>query len=117
MRVPAAPFQGRTAPSSPPWQAISAPRGSSGGRDCSVDLGDAADGGQRLAAEAERADAEQVVGVVQLAGGVAGEGQRQVVGVDAAAVVDDADQLDAALLDLDVDAACCRRRRSFRAVP
>ena len=32
---------------------------------------------------------------------------------DAAAVVDDADQLGAALFDLDVDAACCRRRRLF----
>ena len=80
-------------------------------------LGDAADRGQRLAAEAERADAEQVVGVAELAGGVAGEGQRQVVGGDAAAVVDDADQLGAALLDLDVDAAGCPRPRSFPAVP
>ena len=40
----------------------------------------------------------------ELAGGVAGEGERQVVGMDAAAVIDDADQLGAALLDLDVDA-------------
>ena len=36
---------------------------------------------------------------------MAGEGQGQVVGLDAAAVVGDADQLGAALLDLDVDAA------------
>ena len=41
---------------------------------------------------------------LQLAGGVAGERQRQVVGVDAAAVVDDADQFGAALLEVDVDA-------------
>src|SRR5262249_52325535 len=50
------------------------------------------------------ADAKQVVGVLQLARGVAGEGQAQVVLVDAAAVIDDADAVDAALLDLDVDA-------------
>ncbi len=67
-------------------------------------MGDAADGGEGLAAEAEGADAEQVVGVAELAGGVAGEGQRQVVGGDAAAVVGDADQLGAALLQVDVDA-------------
>src|SRR5439155_9093295 len=68
------------------------------------DLGDAADGGEGLAAEAERADAEQVVGGLQLAGGVAGEGEGQILGGDAAAVIGDADQLRAALLDLDVDA-------------
>ena len=33
-----------------------------------------------------------------------GEGQRQIVGVDAAAVIDDANQFGAALLDLDIDA-------------
>ena len=38
-----------------------------------------------------------------LAGGVAGHGQRQLVGRDAAAVVDDADQLAAALLHRHVD--------------
>ena len=35
MRVPGEPFQGRTGPRSPPWQTTSAPRVSSGGRDCS----------------------------------------------------------------------------------
>ena len=67
-------------------------------------LGDAADGGEGLPAEAEGADAEEIVRIVELAGGVAGEGQRQVVGVDAAAVVGDANQLDAALLHVHVDA-------------
>ncbi len=66
-------------------------------------LGDAADGGQHLAAEAQGVDAEDVLGRVQLAGGVAGEGQRQVVGVDATAVVDDLDEAAAALPDLHVD--------------
>src|SRR5262249_960560 len=66
-------------------------------------LRDAANRRQRLAAEAERADAEQVVGVAQLPGSVPGEGERQIFRDDAAAVVHDADQLCAALLDLDVD--------------
>ena len=33
-----------------------------------------------------------------------GEGQRQVLGQDAAAVIDDADQVGPALLDVDIDA-------------
>ena len=78
--------------------------------------GDAADRRQRLAAEAHRADAEQIVGLMELAGGMAGEGERQVVRLDAAAVVDDADQLRAALLEVDLDARR-QRRWSFRAVP
>ena len=61
------------------------------------------DRGQGLAAEAQRADAEQVVGLGQFAGGVAGHGQRQLVGRDAAAVVDHADQFQSALLDRHVD--------------
>jgi hypothetical protein len=83
---------------------ISAPASASGGRDCKSTLGDATDGGQRLAAEAERADLEQVVGIAQFARDVVAERQRQVVGVDAAAVIDDADQIGAALLGLDVNA-------------
>ena len=35
---------------------------------------------------------------------MAGEGERQIVGDDAAAVIDDANEFGAALLDLDVDA-------------
>jgi hypothetical protein len=62
-----------------------------------------ADRRQRLATEAQRADAEQVVGVAELAGRVAGECQRQVVRLDAPAIIDDADQVGAAVLDLDVD--------------
>ncbi len=68
----------------------------------SADLGDR---GQRFAAETERADAEQVVGLADFAGGVAGHGERQLVGRDAAAVVRDADQLAAPLLYRDVDPA------------
>ena len=49
---------------------------------------DLADRGQGLAAEPQRADAEQVVGLGELARGVGGDGQRQFFGRDAAAVVD-----------------------------
>ena len=115
--MPGEPFQGATGKLAAVAGDLARRRSASGGRDCKRDLGDAADRRQGLAAKAERADAEQVVGVAQLAGGVAGEGERQVVGVDAAAVVDDADQLGAALLDVDVDARCCRRRRRFPATP
>src|SRR5262249_52983574 len=69
------------------------------------DLGDAADGGQGLAPKPQGADAEEVLGAGQLAGGVAGEGERQVVRLDAAAVIDHPDEVGAAPLDVDVDAA------------
>jgi len=64
---------------------------------------DFGDRGQCFAAEAERADAEQVVGVEQFAGGVAGDGQRQLFRRNAAAVVDDPNQFQAPLLYRDVD--------------
>ena len=67
-------------------------------------LSDAGDGGEGLAAEAERADAEKVVGILKFAGGVADEGQWQVVGVDAAAVVHKTDKVAATLFNIDVDA-------------
>jgi hypothetical protein len=58
---------------------------------------------QRLAAEAEREHAAEVVGDAQLAGGVALDRHRQLRGGDAVTVVGDADQGDAAALDLDRD--------------
>ena len=69
------------------------------------DLGNAADRGQRFAAKAQGHYAEEILGVGQFAGRMAGEGQRQILGGDAAAVIHDADQLDAALLDVHIDAA------------
>ncbi|MCY1300331.1 hypothetical protein D9M70_498920 [compost metagenome] len=63
-----------------------------------------ADGGQRLAPEAQAHHPLQVLEVADLAGGVAGQCQRQVVRRDAAAVVTHPQQLDAALFHLDVDA-------------
>ena len=62
-----------------------------------------ADRGQGLAAEAERADIEQVV-VGQLRGGVALDREREVVAGHAGAVVGDADQPAAAAVGHDLDA-------------
>jgi hypothetical protein len=59
---------------------------------------------QRLAAEAQREDALEVVEAGDLAGRVAGQRQRQLGGRDAAAVVAHADQPDAAFLEFDIDA-------------
>ena len=59
------------------------------------------DGGERLAAEAERVDSLQVVEGAQLGGGEALAHDAQVVFVDAAAVVLDLDELETAGLDLD----------------
>ena len=64
---------------------------------------DLADGGQGFAAEAQRADAEQVVGLGELARGVGGDGQRQFFGRDSAAVVDDPHQVQSAVLGSNVD--------------
>jgi hypothetical protein len=61
--------------------------------------------GQRLAAEAECRDRLQVIDAGDLAGRVALHRQRQFGGVDAAAIVADPDQADAAVLQVDVDAA------------
>src|SRR5207245_3492963 len=58
--------------------------------------------------------AEKILRRRELAGRVAGEGERQVVRQDAAAVVHDADQLDAALFDVDVDPAAAGIHRIFQ---
>ena len=106
MRVPGAPFHGRTADKVAAVAGdLGAARSRRGGRDCSVTwatppMEASASPRKPSVSMRKRSSADG-----QLAGGVAGEGQRQVVGDDAAAVIDDADQLGAALLDLDVDAA------------
>ncbi len=61
-----------------------------------------ADRRQRLAAEAERADVEQVV-VGELRGGVALDREREIVARHAGAVVGDADQAAAAAVGDDLD--------------
>ncbi len=73
---------------------------------------DRADRGQRLAAEAERADVEQIV-VGQLGGGVALDRQREVVARHAGAVVADADQPAAAAIGYDLDAGRAGIERVF----
>ena len=62
-----------------------------------------ADARQRLAAEAERADPLEILGDPQLARGVLGDGQRQLVGRDATAVVGDPHERHAPLLERHVD--------------
>ncbi len=70
------------------------------------------DARQRLAAEAQRAHRLEVVDAADLAGGVAGQGEQQLVRGDADAVVAHAAELGAALLHLDVD----RQRARVEAV-
>ena len=78
------------------------------------DLGDRR---QRLAAEAQGADPEQVVGHGQLARRVRPEGQRQVVGRHPRAVVGDPDQVLAPALDRHVDPRRPGVDRRSQAVP
>ena len=63
-----------------------------------------ADRGQRLAAKAQRADAQQIL-VVELGGGVAVDRERKIAMGHAAAVVGDADPSPAAAIGENVDAA------------
>src|SRR5262249_46128669 len=68
------------------------------------DLGHAADGGESFAAEAKRGDAKQVLGIAQFAGGMTGEGQRQILCQDAAAVVNHPNAVGTALINFYLDA-------------
>eukprot|EP01132_Coremiostelium_polycephalum_P021754 gene21753-biopygen12238 len=63
-----------------------------------------ADGGQGLTTKPEAHHPLQVFHVTNLAGGVTGQGQRQVIGGNPAAVVAHSQQLDAALLNIDINA-------------
>ena len=69
-----------------------------------AELGHRADRGQRLAAETERADAQQIL-VVELGGGVSLHRQGKVRVGHAAAVVGDADASPSAAVSENVDAA------------
>ena len=77
--------------------------GGLGGAAANGEPADFGDRGQRFAAEAERADVEQIVGLADFARGVAGDRERQLVDFDAAAIVGHADQLAAPLLYRHVD--------------
>ncbi len=67
---------------------------------------DRGDGSEGLASETHGGDLVEVVGFGDFAGGVGGEGELDLVGGDAAAVVGDADEFDAALLEFDGDLGC-----------
>ena len=66
----------------------------------------AGNGSQCLAPETQRVDAVQVVRFFNFAGGVADEGRRDILGINAGAVIADLDQLYAAGLDADGDLRC-----------
>ena len=76
----------------PPAISMRVPVGSSMRARLQQQARDGRDRRQRLAAEAERRDREQILDVAQLAGGVALEGEQGIVAQHAAAIVDDADQ-------------------------
>ena len=61
------------------------------------------DTGQGFASEAEAGNRLEILEAVDLAGGVAGQREREILARNAAAVVADADQATAALLDLHAD--------------
>lgn len=63
-----------------------------------------ADRGECLTTEPEAHHLFEVFQIADLAGGVTGQGQRQVIGRNAAAIVAHPQQLDAALLDIDINA-------------
>ncbi len=69
-----------------------------------AEFGHRADRGQRLAAEPERADRQQIL-VVEFRGGMAVDRERQIGMAHAAAVVGDADPPPAAAIGEDVDPA------------
>jgi hypothetical protein len=72
---------------------------------------------ERLAAKPECADRLEVDDRPRSSTSRAGDGERQIVALDAAAVVRDADALDAAARDVDVDLRCVARRARSRAAP
>ncbi len=95
----------RARPQRVPRAAVDGDRVALGGRGTAArhrEQRNGADGGQRLAAEAERVDGRQVA-VRQLGSGVALDAEREVGRVHAAAVIHDADEAAAARLDRDVD--------------
>ena len=102
-RVPSPSAPGFTAALSPPSTVIAQACGSPACRVVMVSRATAPIEGKRLAAEAERADVEQVV-VGQLRGGVALDREREIVARHADAVVADADQPAAAAVGQNLDA-------------
>ena len=64
------------------------------------------DARERFAAEPHRGDAEQIIIGHQLAGGMRCERQQQITGVDPPAIIDDPNQLAAAVFNIHMDVLC-----------
>src|SRR6266568_3263174 len=64
------------------------------------------DAGEGFAAKAERADMLEVVDLRYFAGGVARQGELQLIAGDAAAVVGDADELESSVRQVDANLRC-----------
>ena len=75
---------------------------------------DRGDRGQCLSAKSQSIDVQQIVGIMNLRGGMALEGEHGVVMPHATAVVDDAYQFPAATFDFDTNAGCARIQRIFK---
>ena len=71
-----------------------------------ADTGDGCDRGECFASEAHGDDAIEVVGLANLACCVGGQGEGELLLRDASAIVADADELDAAFVEIDFDAGC-----------
>ena len=78
----------------------------SGGTGQKINARHAGDGGQGLAPEAQRCDGGQIVGAADLAGGVTEKRGFRIVRRHAAAVVRDADERHAPVLDFYGDVLC-----------
>ena len=68
-----------------------------------AELGHGRGAGQCFAAESKGGDLSEILGGDDLAGGMAGHGKAEILGVDANAVVTHADALHAGLFDIDAD--------------
>ena len=80
------------------------PLGLVGGTRANTEVADFGNRGEGFSPEAHRLHAEQIVGGRDFTGRIAGDGEQQVVGMNAFAVIDDADQVGTAVHDVDFDA-------------
>ena len=83
-----------------------------GGARVDGEIGDGGDGGQRLAAKAERRDRGEIA-IGDFRGGVALDGERQILGAHPASIVDDANEPPPARLYGDIDARGAGVERIF----
>src|SRR5690606_6071919 len=78
---------------------------------------DRGDRGERFAAKAKRRDPKQVFAFSDLRGRVALNAEFSVLRLHPAAVVDDANKVTTALLELDLDPSCARIERVLHKLP